>query len=145
MLALKPPFSGRDMDHLFKRVCKGIFPRIPEHYSNDIWAIVQLMLRVEPEKRPDTNQLINSKMFQIYSEKLKSLESVDETFQKTLKSVSPDRARLSQITNSLLTQLQLPPNDISSLTSILPKRNYESSTTTNIGKHVGSLLKTTSV
>ena len=103
MLALKPPFSGRDMDHLFKRVCKGIFPRIPEHYSNDIWAIVQLMLRVEPEKRPDTNQLINSKMFQIYSEKLKSLESVDETFQKTLKSVSPDRARLSQITNSLLT------------------------------------------
>ena len=102
------------------------------------------MLRVEPEKRPDTSQLINSKMFQIYTEKLKSLESVDETFQKTLKSVSPDRARLSQITSSLLTQLQLPPNDISSLTSILPRRNYESSTTTH-GKQVNSLMKTNSV
>lgn len=40
MLALKPPFSGKDMDQLFKRVCKGVFPRIPEHYSNDIWNVV---------------------------------------------------------------------------------------------------------
>ena len=63
MLSLKPPFSGRDMDHLYKRVCKGVYPRIPEHYSNDIWAIVQLMLQVNPEKRPDCNSLIQSKMF----------------------------------------------------------------------------------
>ena len=41
MLALKPPFGGRDMDQLYKRVCKGLYPRIPEHYSNDINAIVQ--------------------------------------------------------------------------------------------------------
>ena len=53
MLSLKPPFTGRDMDHLYKRVCKGVFPRIPDHYSNDIWSIVQLMLRVDPIKRPD--------------------------------------------------------------------------------------------
>lgn len=68
------------MDHLYKRVCKGIFPRIPEHYSNDIWAIVQLMLRVDPDKRPDCNQLIQSRMFSIYTEKLNSLDSVDLTF-----------------------------------------------------------------
>ena len=80
MLSLKPPFSGRDMDHLYKRVCKGIFPRIPEHYSNDIWAIVQLMLRVDPTKRPDCNQLISSNLFRVYTEKLNSLESVDLTF-----------------------------------------------------------------
>ena len=41
MMSLKPPFGGRDMDHLYKRVCKGVFPRIPDHYSNDIWAMVQ--------------------------------------------------------------------------------------------------------
>ena len=34
MLALKPPFSGKDMDHLYKRVCKGLFPRIPEVIFN---------------------------------------------------------------------------------------------------------------
>ena len=80
MLALKPPFGGRDMDHLYKRVCKGVYPRIPDHYSNDIWAIVQLMLRVDPAKRPDCDQLIQSRMFQIYTEKLNSLDSVDFTF-----------------------------------------------------------------
>ena len=52
MLALKPPFCGKDMDHLYKRVCKGQITRIPEHYSNDIWQVVQLMLKVNPEKRP---------------------------------------------------------------------------------------------
>jgi NIMA (never in mitosis gene a)-related kinase len=40
MLSLKPPFNGKDMDMLYKRVCKGAFPRIPEHYSNDIWQVV---------------------------------------------------------------------------------------------------------
>ena len=50
------------------------------------------MLQVDPNKRPDCMQLIQSKMFQIYSEKLNSLDSVDKTFQQTLKSTSPDRA-----------------------------------------------------
>jgi len=40
MLALKPPFNGRDMGQLYKRICKGVYSRIPAHYSNDIWNIV---------------------------------------------------------------------------------------------------------
>ena len=84
MLALKPPFSGKDMDQLFKRVCKGQLSRIPDHYSNDIWQVVQLMIRVDPNLRPDTNELIRSKLFQVYSEKLTSLDSVDKTFTDTL-------------------------------------------------------------
>lgn len=126
MLSLKPPFGGRDMDQLYKRVCKGVFPRIPEHYSNDIWTVVQLMLRVDPEKRPDCATLINSKLFKVYSEKLNSLDSVDVTFRETLKKSSPDREEITQITNSLLTQIRLPHNDISGLSTILPRRNYES-------------------
>ena len=65
-------------------------------------------------------------MFQIYTEKLNNLDSVDLTFQKTLKSASPDRIQITTITNSLLTQLRLPEKDITSLTSILPNRNYDS-------------------
>jgi NIMA (never in mitosis gene a)-related kinase len=33
MAALKPPFNAPDMDTLFKRVIKGVFPRIPTIYS----------------------------------------------------------------------------------------------------------------
>ena len=65
-------------------MCKGAFPRIPDHYSNDIWQVVQLMIKVDPDSRPDCNQLIKSKLFQIYTDKLTSLDSVDETFTFTL-------------------------------------------------------------
>ena len=96
------------------------------------------MLRVDSSKRPDTNQLIQSKMFQIYTEKLNSLESVDMSFKKTLNSPSPDRTQISTITNNLLTQLRLPENDITSLTAMMPKTNYDS--VGNSGKSV-SLTK----
>lgn len=68
-------------------------------------------------------------MFKIYTDKLNSLESVDFTFQNTLKSASPDRARATNITNSLLTQLHLPQNDLGRLASMLPMRNYNSTLT----------------
>lgn len=44
MMALKPPFQAKDMDQLFRRVMRGTFPRIPSHFSNDIWMIVHSML-----------------------------------------------------------------------------------------------------
>ena len=101
------------------------------------------MLQVHPEKRPDCSMLIQSKMFQIYSEKLNSLDSVDRTFQNTLKSSSPDRAELKIITNSLLTQLHLPMNDITQLSGMLPRRNYESAQA--VQQKGASLLKSTSL
>ena len=68
------------MDHLYKRVCKGIYPKIPDHYSNDIWGIVQTMLCVDVEKRPSCDELIKSRFFQTYASKLNGLESIDTTF-----------------------------------------------------------------
>ena len=80
MLALKPPFQAKDMNQLYKRICKGSFPRIPAHFSNDIWQIVQAMLNVEPSKRPSCGQLIESNLFQYYADKLAGLEMVDDNF-----------------------------------------------------------------
>ena len=137
MLALKPPFAGRDMDHLYKRVCKGIYPKIPDHYSAEIWAAVQLMLTVDVNKRPTCNELIASQLFQTFTEKLNGLESIDIAFQKTLKIVSPDRAQIRTITNSLLTQLNLPPNDLNGLTNLLPRRNYESTQSCHVPESAG--------
>jgi NIMA (never in mitosis gene a)-related kinase len=37
MLALKPPFVAKDMNQLYRRICRGQYPRIPQHFSNDIW------------------------------------------------------------------------------------------------------------
>jgi hypothetical protein len=34
MAALKPPFTANDLQGLYKKVCAGVFERIPMAYSN---------------------------------------------------------------------------------------------------------------
>lgn len=89
------------------------------------------MLRVDPDKRPNCDQLINSKLFTIYSDKLSSLDSVDPSFNKTIETTSPSRQELNQITNTLLKTI-LVPNNLEALSTYLPKRNYE---TANFNYH----------
>ena len=98
------------------------------------------MLQVQPDLRPDCNELIKSSLFQVYSDKLNSLDSVDVTFQKTLKSSSIDKMEIKTITNSLLAQLHLPTADISQLSDMLPHRNYE--TAHGVHNKGNPLLKT---
>jgi serine/threonine protein kinase len=57
------------------------------------------MLRVDPEKRPSSEELIESNLFKHYSQKLANLESVDKSFLETIDSSSPSRNQLSKITN----------------------------------------------
>jgi len=35
LAALKPPFMAKDMGALHSKVTKGIFPRVPKHFSNE--------------------------------------------------------------------------------------------------------------
>lgn len=33
MITLKPPFKAEDMEGLYKKVIRGIYPRIPSEFS----------------------------------------------------------------------------------------------------------------
>lgn len=35
-ITLKPPFRADDMAGLYKKVIKGIYPKIPSHFSSDL-------------------------------------------------------------------------------------------------------------
>ena len=35
-ITLKPPFRADDMAGLYKKVLKGIYTKIPEHFSSDL-------------------------------------------------------------------------------------------------------------
>lgn len=48
MAALKPPFTATDLQGLYKKVCTGIFERIPANYSNDLANVVGSLLKVDP-------------------------------------------------------------------------------------------------
>ena len=59
MAALKPPFRANDMKGLYNKVQKGLYERIPLKFSNDLAGIVGKCLQVNPNARPNCEQLIN--------------------------------------------------------------------------------------
>ena len=54
MAALKPPFTAHDLQGLYKKVCAGIFERVPMIYSNELANIINQLLKVDPTRRPST-------------------------------------------------------------------------------------------
>mmetsp|Transcript_9519 Transcript_9519/g.14575 ORF Transcript_9519/g.14575 Transcript_9519/m.14575 type:complete len:187 (-) Transcript_9519:63-623(-) len=95
------------MQGLYKKILKGELPRIPEHFSSDIWAILRLMLHVNPKKRPDCDQLMEHPVFRRRSHKY-----------------FPDVIDYDRGESRLLQTIQFPKN-IMLLTRRLPKKNYD--------------------
>ncbi len=52
MTTLKPPFRANDMNGLYKRVLKGVYPKVPGNYSADLNATIKSLLQVEAALRP---------------------------------------------------------------------------------------------
>jgi len=44
MITMKPPFRADDMQGLYKRVLKGVYSKIPTHYSQDLNNVVSNLL-----------------------------------------------------------------------------------------------------
>jgi NIMA (never in mitosis gene a)-related kinase len=47
-VTLKPPFRAEDMAGLYKRVIRGVYPKIPNHFSNDLNNTIKQLLIVAP-------------------------------------------------------------------------------------------------
>ena len=101
------------MQGLFKRILKGNLPKIPEHFSNDIWTMLKLMIQVSPKKRPNAEQLMEHPIFKKRSQKYYP-EFEDEEYDTAYKGQS-----------HLLKTIRIPKN-IMHLSSRLPKKNYDS-------------------
>lgn len=57
--ALKPPFRGKDMEGLYKKVLQGKYKRIPDQYSDALSDVVGALLQVNPRHRPSAAQLLD--------------------------------------------------------------------------------------
>jgi NIMA (never in mitosis gene a)-related kinase len=44
LITLNPPFTAKDMQGLYNRVLKGVYPKIPSHFSNDLSVMVKGLL-----------------------------------------------------------------------------------------------------
>ena len=105
MCTLQPPFQGKDMQALFRRICEGSVPNIPPPYSKDINFMVKLMLQQTPKLRPTCFELLSK------SQLLKNLPN----------SLSID---VEQMGEGLIGTIKVPVN-LQQIGDRLPISNYE--------------------
>ena len=115
MCALVPPFRADDMQGLYKKVIKGKYPRIPEHFSQEMATVIKFMLQVSPSYRPTCDQILS----------LPIIESLVKKFfpEDVSGSTAPNSDDTPQ--DILLKTIRLSKN-IFSLTERLPKAKYRS-------------------
>jgi NIMA (never in mitosis gene a)-related kinase len=114
MTTLKPPFRANDMDGLYKRVLKGVYPKIGANYSQDLATMIKTLLQVESNIRPTCDQILAMDIVKKRMNLLKNLPTdeipMDESFSNL----------------NLLGTIKLPKN-LANLAKDLPKANYISS------------------
>ena len=58
MAALVPPFTASDMQGLYKKIIRGIYPNIPNQYSTDLSNVIRTLLQVNPTLRPTCEKIL---------------------------------------------------------------------------------------
>ena len=80
-IALKPPFRAEDMQGLYKKVTKGVYPKIPNQFSSELSLIVRRLLTVNPSKRPSWDDLlkmscVSKKISKLFPEEIPNYQSI---------------------------------------------------------------------
>ena len=60
LICLRSPFRSKNVEGLFLKVVKGIYPPIPSAYSVDLSCLVRSLLQTKPHKRPTIGQLLDN-------------------------------------------------------------------------------------
>ena len=107
MITLRPPFRAQDMEGLYKKVCKGIYNKIPERFSDDLFQVVQFLLQVNSNSRPSCEQILKHPVVMKRIEYFKSFAGEDGNEDKCL-----------------LKTIHMPKN-LLFLSDKLPKPNYD--------------------
>jgi NIMA (never in mitosis gene a)-related kinase 1/4/5 len=119
MVFLKPPFRAEDMEGLYNRVVKGVYQRLPGHYSVDLNEFVGLMLKVNPKARYSAAELLSLPMI---IEKINNNASLKESIEEPRP--------------GLLQTIKFPAN-LQYLTDKLPRPNYEPLKVANLSNFEG--------
>ena len=109
MCALVPPFRADDMQGLYKKVIKGKYPRIPDHFSQEMATVIKFMLQISPSYRPSCDQILALPIVEALSKKF---------FPEERNKIEEETDR-----NELLKTIRISRN-LFSLTERLPKNKY---------------------
>lgn len=97
------------MKGLYNKVVKGVYPKIPNTFSSDLASMIASLLKVDPKKRPSTEQILHMPVFIAkYNERQRSLGN----------------GVLGEESTELIGTIKVPKN-LSLLTNVLPASQYE--------------------
>ena len=113
MTTLRPPFQANSMEDLFKKIMRGIYPRISSKYSEDLSDVLKLMIQVEVGARPSCEELL--KMPMIY----KRIEFFNENKDLDILEESKDSNKKLVLLKTINV-----PNKLENLGKNLPNPNY---------------------
>ncbi|KAF4721531.1 hypothetical protein FOZ63_011995 [Perkinsus olseni] len=112
MVALRPPFRADDMEGLYRRVLRGVFPRIPPCFSPDLTQVISMLLIVNPHHRPTIPQLLHQPVMQ---RRIREIHNVR----------NPSVMEGDSGGGGLLSTIKLPKNaSATDLANIMPKPRY---------------------
>ena len=124
--ALQPPFRASDMDGLFKKVLKGIYPKIPTHYSDELNKMLKRLIAVNPNQRPTCDGILQLEIVKRYIAKL-NIPLVEEDMTEVASvQTMEQKEEVSLVDNKmqLLSTIRLPQN-LKMLSDRLPKSKYD--------------------
>ena len=120
MSALKMPFQGKNIKEVYYNLKNIIIPPLPEIYSPDLIYMIKKLLKLNPEERPSTQEILED---EIIKNRMKMMSENDNNlidisldinnFQKL-----KNKTRLTKLINTIKV------NDDKNLNYILPKKNY---------------------
>lgn len=58
-VTLRPPFRADDMEGLYRKVTRGVYPRIPASFSQQVADVIAWLLRVDSRERPTVPELLS--------------------------------------------------------------------------------------
>lgn len=107
-VTLKPPFRADDMAGLYRKVLKGVYSRIPEHFSADLANVIKQLVQVQAAARPNCDEILE-------------MPAVKKMGERLFKDFYEEE---SEAKNQLLSTIRVPKN-LLYLTDRLPKPSYD--------------------
>ena len=82
LIMLTTPFKAKSMKDLFEKVKKGEYPPIPKIFSPKFQIVIDRILKVRPEERPDAGDILNMPEIQDKIEELGIFNKNKENIKK---------------------------------------------------------------
>ena len=117
MAGLKMPFQGKNIKEVYYNLKNINIPPLPEIYSPDLMYMVKKLLKLNPDQRPSTQEILDD---EIIKNRMKMISDNDND----LIDISLDINNFQKLKNKTKLIKSIKVNENQNLNYILPQKNY---------------------